>query len=424
MAEPPTTERLLISPEVAWYMQDRGYPLPEGWQIPLWKTPEPRDVPGAAFDPERVDKVLAAYGELKHTQGRWAAEGRALNPDPWQIAYIIAPTFGWVKWSNEADQYVRIVRQCWVDVPRKNGKTTLGGGFATYMLGADGESGAQVIAAAAGMEQAKLCFSPVKDLIDGSPALKRFFRPSSPSIVHKSTLSSFKAVSSSAALAHGANIHAAIVDEVHVHKTRDLIDAIETGVGARTQPLILFISTPDEGKPGSIYGEKRERIEKIARGVLQDPSLYGVIWGVAESESDMVERGIDPFSEKAWKLSNPGFGVSPTRAFLEDMATKAQQSPAFYATYLRLHLGLRTKQQTRHIRLEDWDASAGMVDEIALRGRACIGGLDLASTQDITAFCLLFPDRAKDTVTALWRFWIPEERLEEWSGAPPEKAPC
>jgi len=404
---------LKVSPEVAWYMQDRGIPLPEVWQAPLWKTPEPRELEEAFFDPERVDAVLAAFGELRHTQGRWAAQGRPLKPDPWQVAHFIAPVFGWVRWDDDVEDYVRVIRQCWIDVPRKNGKTTIAGGFGTYMLGADGEAGGQVIAAAAGKEQANFCFLPVKELITNSPTLKKFFRPYANVIMHKSTGSSFRAVSSSAALAHGANIHGAIVDEVHVHKTRDLIDAIETGTGARSQPLILYITTPDDGRPGSIYSEKRELIEKLARGVFTNYTVFGSIWGVAESEADMVKLKIDPFSEEAFKKANPGYGVSPSRTFLKAEADKAQQSPAFYATYLRLYLGLRTKQATRHIRLEDWDATAGMIDEDMLAGRACYGGLDLSSTQDVTAWCMVFPNRALDTVDVLWRFWIPEDRVAD-----------
>ncbi|MGH6657602.1 MAG: terminase large subunit, partial [Actinocrinis sp.] len=90
--DPDDLERLKISPEVGWYLASRGIPLPTC--PPKHKTPEPRDLPGARFDPERVDKVLAAFRNLQHTQGDWA--GRPLTPDPWQVAYILAPVYGWV----------------------------------------------------------------------------------------------------------------------------------------------------------------------------------------------------------------------------------------------------------------------------------------------------------------------------------------
>src|SRR5205809_3312966 len=125
LPEPSSLDALKLSPEVWWYLVSRGIPLPQPWQVPLWKTPEPRELPGAAFDPARVDRVLAAFGLLVHTQGRWA--GRPLRPDPWQVAYVLAPVFGWVRFDEDAQAWVRIIRSCHVDVPRKNGKTTLAG---------------------------------------------------------------------------------------------------------------------------------------------------------------------------------------------------------------------------------------------------------------------------------------------------------
>ncbi|MGW1998534.1 terminase large subunit, partial [Embleya sp. NPDC001921] len=86
----PDLKRLKISPEVAWYLEERGIPLPDC--PPAVQTPSPGEAPGAVFDPDRVDKVLKAFGLLRHTQGQWA--GQPLKPDPWQVAYILAPVFG------------------------------------------------------------------------------------------------------------------------------------------------------------------------------------------------------------------------------------------------------------------------------------------------------------------------------------------
>lgn len=406
-----TLAQLKLSPEVAWYLQSREILLPEPWQVPLWKTPEPRDLEGAQFDPERVDRVLAAFERLRHTQGRWA--GKPLTPANWQVAYILAPVFGWVHWDDEAQSNVRIVRVVLADEPRKNGKTTLAGGLAMYLTAADGEPGAQVLAVAASKDQAGYCFNPVKTIAEKSPDLAPYVKPFVTKIVHPASGSYFAVVASVGDLLHGANIHGAIVDELHIHKTRDVVDAVETGTGARSQPLIVFITTADDGRPGSIYGEKREYLEKLARGVFDDPTFYGVVWGAAESERELNEAGLSPFSEEAQRRANPGYGVSPTKAFLQAEAKKAQESPANLARYLRLHLGIRTKQATRFIRLDAWDqeSNAEPLAEQLLAGQQCHGGLDMASVSDVTALCWVFPDRAADTYRALWRFWVPEGAL-------------
>jgi len=392
-----TADELKISPEVAYYLTSRGIPFPDC--PPRIKTPEPRRVKGAVFDPERVDKVLATFGALQHVSGQWA--GRSLKPDPWEVAYILAPVFGWVKWDKDSDSYVRIIRAFYVDVPRKNGKSTIMGGICIYMLAADGEPGAQVVCAATTLRQAGFVFAPIKALAEKSPALKRHVKTVGSKIIHPKSASYIEAVSSVADAQMGANVHFGGIDELHIHKTPDLVEAIETGTGARRQPLIGIITTADSGKKNTIYSRKREYIEQLARGAIKDPSTYGVVWA--------ADPKADPFSEATQRSANPGYGISPTRTYLANAATQAKASPADLSKYLRLHLGLRTKQETKYLDLAVWDRNGSLVDEAKLKGRQAYGGLDLASTSDLCALAWLFPgERGFD---AVWRLWTPEANL-------------
>lgn len=408
---PSALKRLKMSPEVAWYFVTRGIEFPV--TPPKWKTPEPRFVRGAVFDPDRVDKVVEAFKHLRHTQGRLA--GKPLMPDPWQIAYIIAPIFGWVK-KNEFGEYARIAKKAYVDIPRKNGKSTLVGGLGLYLTAADGEPAAQVVAAASVKDQARFVFDPIRKLAETAPALKGHVRALNSVILHPRTGSTFRVIASGAEAQHGANIHGAVIDELHIHKTPDLVEAIETGTGSRDQPLIFMITTADEGKPNTIYTRKRRYVEQICSGVFRDPTHYGVIWAADEDD--------DLFAEATLRKANPGFGISPTRQFLLDAAKQAQNSPAELAAYKRLHLGLRTKQTTAYLDLRAWKRNAGKVlDETELVGRECYGGLDLGSVSDLTALAWIFPftdalDEQNRPIgyDLLFRFWTPEENLHALDG--------
>jgi phage terminase large subunit-like protein len=391
-------DELGISEEVAWYLEDRGYEFPTC--VPAIITPEPYDVPGAMFDPSRVDDVLDVFGRMRHTQGRWA--GFPLNPDAWQIAYIIAPTFGWVR-LNEFDDWVRITRELLLDVPRKNGKSTLAGGIAVYLTCADHEQGAQVLTAATTEDQAGFVFNPVKKIARSSPDLNPYVQVMARRINHKPSDSYLQVVASAADAQHGGNVHGAIIDELHLHKNRALYEAISTGTGSRSQPLVAMITTADEGLQGTIYAEKRAYLEKVSKRLIVDPSFRGVVFA--------ADKDDDPFSEATQRKANPGYGISPTRDYLEDRAAKAQNSAAEKSSYLRLHLGIRTKQKTAYIDLDVWDRNAGIVDEDSLRGRTAFGGLDLAATSDLCAFALLFPD-GQGGVDVLWRHWIPERAFD------------
>lgn len=392
-------DRLGLSPEVAWFLQDRQLGLPSC--PPTVQTPDPGQARGARFDDKRVDRVLAAFGLLRHTQGKWA--GLPLRPDPWQVAYLLAPVFGWVRWDDEADDYVRVVTSLLCDVPRKNGKSSLAGGLAIYLACADAEPGAQVVTAATSERQAKFVFDPIRQLAEKSPALAPHVQARQKRVVHPASGSYVEVVSSVGDAQHGANIHGAVIDELHLHKTAELVEAIETGTGSRRQPLVVTITTADAGRQDTIYARKRDRIEQLARGALQDASTYGVVWAASRED--------DPHDEATWAKANPGLGVSPTKAYLRRASEEAKQSPAELAAFLRLHLGIRTKQETRFIELGDWDRNAGMVDEDQLAGRECFGGLDLASTSDLCALCWLFPDGAGG-YDVIWRLWTPEANIE------------
>ena len=401
MPAPGRLRFLKISPEVAWYMVARGYPSPE--HPPLVKTPEPRNVKGAVFDPERVDKVIAAFRNLRHTQGELA--GKPLTPDPWQVAWIIAPIFGWVR-KNDRGVYTRIIRNVYIDVPRKNGKSTMCGGFAIYLTAADGEAGAQVLAAATTMKQAAFVFNPIKSLAQKSPALRGRVRAVHNKIIHSRSDSAFEVVSNVADALHGANVHGAIIDELHLHKRGDLVEAIETGTGSRSQPLVIKITTADEGKPATVYAQNRHYVEQLAKGLFKDETRYGVVFG--------VPRNADPFDPKTWAQANPGYPISPTHEFLLAESNRAKNSPVSLNAFKRLHLGIRTRQTTEFIRLTDWDRNAGKrITPEDMAGRSCWGGLDLGSVSDLTALAWVFPRDEGSGYDVLWRFWTPEENIEE-----------
>lgn len=391
---------LKLSPEVAWYLESRGYKPPTC--PPLIKTPEPGELRrDAVFDPARVDRVVNAFRRLRHTKGRFA--GQSFDPDCWQVAYYLAPVFGWIAKSADSGQMARIITTAYLDMPRKNGKTTLAAGTAVYLTGADGEPGAQVVCAATNKDQAKFAFDPIKQIVQQSPALGKHFTAFQAKIVHKASGSYFQPVANVGDAQHGADLHGGIIDELHLHKTQDLVEAIETGTGSRIQPLIVFITTADQGKRNTPYDKKRAEIEQLARRAVKDPTTYGAVWA--------AEKTDDPFSVATQRKANPGFGISPTRRALTSAANKARNSPVDLASYQRLHLGLRTKQEFRYLELAPWDLNASIVDVDRLKGRECFGGLDLGSTSDLTALCWVFPDEETDAFDVLLRCWAPEDSV-------------
>ncbi len=233
--------------------------------------------------------------------------------------------------------------------------------------------------------------------------LKRHLRALKHRITHAASGSYFQPIANAGDAQHGADIHGGIVDELHLHKDMVLIEALETGTGSREQPLIIYITTADAGRRHTPYDEKRQLIEKLARGVLKRATTYGVVFA--------AEKTDDPFAVSTWKKANPGLGgISPTMRFMVEAAEKAKDSPAELARFLRLHLGIRTKQETRYLDVDHWDVNASIVIPERLKGRECYGGLDLGSTSDLTALLWVFPND-DGTFDLLARHWAPEDSI-------------
>lgn len=370
---------------------------------PRLVTPLPEG-PGVTFDANRVEKVLRFFLLLRQIIGRWSGERFRLFD--WQVRWVIAPVFGIVRDGK------RIIRTLWCEIPRKNGKSTICSGLGLYLAFADGEPGAQVFAAAGDRLQAGLVFRPARSMALNSPELARVLGKGIKQhlLEHPVTGSIFRPLSSEGHRQHGLNVHGAMIDEVHVHKTPDLIDALETGTGSREQPLVAFITTADAGEDGSIYNTKREYVEGCASRTITDESFYGVVFG-----ADEQAVGHDPFADETLAEANPGAGYTVTWEYLRTKASEARQSPAQLNRYLRLHLNIRTKQTTRWLPLDRYDVCGQLVDDGEWHGKIARGGLDLSSTTDLTAFVL----KSGDLVHPM--FWLPEERipdLEKRTGLP------
>lgn len=381
---------------------EAGLVIATEWKgAPLFSTRLPAK--GVFFDEQAVERVLQFFMLLRQLQGRWAGqEFRLLD---WQVRFIIAPVFG----VKKKDSGFRAIRTVWVEVPRKNGKSTLCSGIALYLLMADREAGAQVYTAAGDRRQAGLVFGPSRDMAAGSPEIARALGKGLRRHIleHPKTGSILRSLSSDGARQHGLNVSGAIIDEVHVHKKPDLIDALETGTGSRTQPLILFITTADEGTDGSTYATKREYLEGVVSGTIQDPTYYGIVFA-----ADPERSGFNPFSDAAIIEANPGSDVTVSMEYLRSQAEIARQSPAQLNRYLRLHLNIRTKQLTRWLPLESYDATGQTILDEEWSGVTAYGGLDLSTSSDFTAFALV-ADSAAGNQIARVLVWIPEERMDE-----------
>jgi len=352
---------------------------------------------GLWFDETTAKTAIAFFRLLKHSKGEWA--GRPLILEPWQ-QFVMWSLFGWKR-----EDGTRRFRTSYLEVARKNGKTTMAAGIGLYLMLADGEPGAEVYSIATKRDQARISHSEATRMAKSSPQLRKMVTIFKDNIHILDTASKFEPLGADSDTMDGLNVHGAVVDEVHAHKTRDTWDVIETATGSRRQPLMFAITTAGYDRETLCF-KQHEYTQKILDGVLQDDSWFGMVYGLDEG---------DAFEDEAiWIKANPNLGVSKKLDDMQRKAARAREMPSALNAFLRLELDVWTQSETKWIPRQHWDQCGQAVDAEGLRGRSCYAGLDLSSNTDVSALVLVFPPQSdEDAYQVVSRFWIPEEAMVE-----------
>ena len=301
-------------------------------------------------------------------------------------------------------------------MPKKNGKSELAAGFALEGLFIDDEQGAEVYSAAATREQASQVFRVAAQMVRNCPALLGRCKivDSTKTIYLKSDPNSFyKAISADAGTQDGINPSMVVFDELHRQKNRNLWDVLTKGSDTRSQPLLLAITTAGIEAESPLCWEQHEYARQVIQGLFDDPTFYGVIYGLGEDEDwtfeGMPAKGSKPAT--GWYKCNPALGDFLRIDRVRADAEKAKRLPSEQNSFRRFRLNQWVSQQTRWLPLSEWDQCAEAFDKHALIGKSCYAGLDISSTQDLTAFVMAFPDG--DETFLVPHFWLPEANLQE-----------
>lgn len=353
---------------------------------------------GLYFDKVAAQVAIAFFGLLKHSKGEWA--GRPFHLEPWQ-QFILWVLFGW---KRKADK-LRRFRTVYLEVARKNGKSTLGAGVGLFLMVLDGEPGAEVYSAATKRDQAAITHNEATRMVKASPELRRRVKVFRNNLHISGTASKYEPLSSDVSSMDGLNVHGAIVDELHAHKTRELWDLLDTATGSRRQPLMFAITTAGFNRQ-SICFEQHEYAEKVLDGVIEDDSFFGIIFTLDEEDEWEDER--------TWIKANPNLGISKKWDDMRRKARRAKEMPSALNAFLRRELNVWTQAETKWVPWQAWSECAKAVDPVGLRGRTGYGGLDLSSNTDISAWVMVFPPQSEeDDYQVLCRFFIPEEAMHE-----------
>lgn len=337
-----------------------------------------------SFNEERLNHVCSFIESLHHVKGKLARKHFIL--DPWQV-FVVGNIFGW-----EDHEGIRRFTDAYIEISKKNGKSTLAAAIGLYMTVADGEVGAEVYAAAANYDQAKIVWEDAKQMVLFNPELQAHFGVATTQYEIRvgDDNSKFKPLATDKdGSKDGKNVHCGILDEIHAHKDSDTYDIIADGVIARTEPLILGITTAGSSKIGVCWRE-RCKVVDILYGKDKLERYFGIIF--------TIDKNDDWRNPDVWPKANPSMGIAFDNGYLKDKYSKIKTA-AEESRFRQKSLNEWVQGADSWIASSEWELLADPnVTEEQFKGCIGFGGGDLASKLDLAGFVKWHPKLINDRV--------------------------
>jgi phage terminase large subunit-like protein len=352
------------------------------------------------FDSKPGEVAAKFFNILQHYKGSFRGQNFELSS--WQH-WLISRLLGWKK-ADGTRRYTDL----YLEVPRKNGKTSLLAGLALYLMLMDGESAPEIYTAATKEDQAKLLIDEAAKISKQTPGLKKYLKYYTYNGIHRliqvqDNNGFAKPLGRDSDTQDGLNVFAGMIDEYHAHKDNGIVDVLKSGAGARVQPIIAIITTAGFDKERPAY-QYRKHVTQVLAGEKTQDNLLALIY-----TTDASDNWREPAT---WKKANPNYGISVMPAYLEGQANEAIANPSKQVNFKTKHLNIWTDAEDVWIDSHIWSHGNQPAEIPAKAYRApAYGGLDLASGFDFNAFVLSIPCQ-EATYYPAW-FWIPEGRLKQ-----------
>jgi len=355
------------------------------------------------FDEAAAERPCKFISMLRHVKGKWAAAGKRFELGPWQ-EFLVTVLFGWKRRKNGRRRF----RVVYWEIPRKNGKSLLAAAIGLYMFLLDGEYGAEVYSGATTEKQAWEVFKPAKQMLSMDEDLRKF---TGASVAAKALLnlrdgSKFEPLIGNPG--DGSSPSCAIVDEFHEHETPALIDTMETGMGAREQPLLLIITTAGYNIAGPCYEKNEEVRKQLDGGIEVNEELFGCIFSV-DSDDDWADPAV-------LIKANPNYGVSVDEDFLLSQQRQALLNPIYQGKFKTKHLNVWTSVYAGVVNMQHWHlAKDEQLDEAELAGCPSWVAFDMASKSDLSASVRVYRKElgGMPHYYLFATFWLPEAAIED-----------
>lgn len=352
---------------------------------------------------------------------------------PW-MRFIFEQIFGWIR----VDTGLRRFKRGYVQVSKKNAKSTLAGGLVDFHLLADQNiSTPSVFIGANNEEQAKICLKIAGKILENSPELndwlsdgdvqlfynygeinKIVLHPDPDrdnregTVVALSKEGSDKKSKTSGGK-HGKNPSLIVIDEYGMASDDNQLNDMESGQAARDEPFLFVITTSGFNKEGPCFTKMRAVGIQVLERTMEDDSFLVIIFEMDPPIGDDGKPGQITVeyllaNEQLWEQTNPNIDVSVSRDFLRTRLISARNERGTKEVdVMTLNFNRWMDAPEVFIPSEVWNRNSHGISEEDLEGSECFGGIEIVGGKMLNAFCFLFPDVKGKTVLKLI-FWMPD----------------
>lgn len=349
------------------------------------------------FDEWHANDACDFLEKLPHVEGVWDTPTVVLHPSH---VFFVVNLFGFRK-HNGNRRYTTAL----FAIARKNAKSFLSAGIGLYCFCCEEEPGAQVISAATTGSQARIVFNVAKAMVAKLRDLREAFlvEPFANAIARYQNGGTFKPINAKASTQDGLNPSHCLIDEIHAHQNHDLLNVLKSAAGARRNPLYLYTTTEGYESPGP-WGEIRYFAQQVLEGSVKADHFLAIYFALDDEDKEAGTPADDDFDQTKWIKANPLMEVNPILMDeIQKEAIEAKSMPGKHAEFKIKRLNRPSAAAGGWVNLLKWKECSGPVDLDFLKKYPCWGGLDLASTKDITSFRLVWNVEGK-LYTHGWRF--------------------
>lgn len=353
------------------------------------------------FDHTAVERVVNFISKLKHFTG--SHNGKPFVLQPWQ-KWVIYNIFAW-KWKHTN---TRVIKNVYIEIARKNGKSAFASAIALYCLIADGEPNSEVELIANSRKQAGICFKMCTNFVQSLTKGKKnkYFKNYRDKIDFTPTKSMLQILSSDANSNDGWNSSTFICDEYHSHQNSAMYDVMKSSQGMRTQPLSIVITTAGFNRFSPCFEMRKTNVE-IIQGTKEDDTQFSAIYSIDEGD-----QWDDP---SVWIKANPNLNITVKEQYLSEQVQQAKNNTT-------MEVSVRTKNFNQWLTSSAVWISQDKLNEISqplaiedFTGSVCNMGVDLASVSDLTAVSIMV--EKDDKYYFITRYYLPSEVIENHPNA-------